>query len=59
MLAPVIRDLGITLAMRHDEEAVRQVFSAQMGKAGPLLDDYPYQCWVSSTGILYVSVPVL
>ncbi len=35
VLAPVIRDLGITLAMRSDEEAVRQVFSAQMGKAGP------------------------
>jgi 2-oxoisovalerate dehydrogenase E1 component len=35
VLAPVIRDLGMTLAMRHDEEAVRQVFSAQMGKAGP------------------------
>jgi 2-oxoisovalerate dehydrogenase E1 component len=35
VLAPVIRDLGITLAMRHDDEAVRQVFSAQMGKAGP------------------------
>jgi 2-oxoisovalerate dehydrogenase E1 component len=35
VLAPVIRDLGMTLAMRHDEEAVRQVFSAQMGKSGP------------------------
>ena len=35
VLAPVIRDLGITLAMRSDEEAVRQVLSAQMGKAGP------------------------
>ena len=35
VLAPVIRDLGMTLAMRHDEEAIRQVFSAQMGKAGP------------------------
>ena len=35
VLAPVIRDLGVTLAMRHDEEAVRQVLSAQMGKAGP------------------------
>jgi 2-oxoisovalerate dehydrogenase E1 component len=35
VIAPVIRDLGITLAMRHDEEAIRQVFSAQMGKAGP------------------------
>jgi 2-oxoisovalerate dehydrogenase E1 component len=35
VLAPVIRDLGMTLAMRHDDEAVRQVLSAQMGKAGP------------------------
>ena len=35
VLAPVIRDLGITLAMRHDDEAIRQVFSAQMGKSGP------------------------
>ena len=35
VLAPVIRDLGMTLAMRSDEEAVRQVLSAQMGKAGP------------------------
>jgi len=35
VLAPVIRDLGLTLVMRHDEGAVRQVLSAQMGKAGP------------------------
>jgi 2-oxoisovalerate dehydrogenase E1 component len=35
VLAPVIRDLGITLAMRHDEEAIRQVLSTQMGKDGP------------------------
>ena len=35
VVAPVIRDLGITLAMRRDEEAVRCVMSAQMGKAGP------------------------
>src|SRR5262245_54403459 len=35
VLAPVIRDLGIALVMRHDEDAVRQVLCAQMGKAGP------------------------
>jgi 2-oxoisovalerate dehydrogenase E1 component len=35
VVAPVIRDLGIALAMRHDEEAVRMVLTAQMGKAGP------------------------
>jgi 2-oxoisovalerate dehydrogenase E1 component len=35
VLAPVIRDVGIALAMRHDEEAVRGVLCAQMGKDGP------------------------
>ncbi|HXG88895.1 MAG TPA: thiamine pyrophosphate-dependent enzyme [Vicinamibacterales bacterium] len=35
VIAPVIRDLGMALAMRSDEDAVRQVLSAQMGKAGP------------------------
>ena len=34
-MAPVIRDLGMTLAMRHDEEAVAMILRAQMGKAGP------------------------
>jgi 2-oxoisovalerate dehydrogenase E1 component len=35
VLAPVIRDLGMTLAMRHDEDAVAMILRAQMGKAGP------------------------
>ena len=35
VVAPVIRDLGMTLAMRHDEEAVAMILRAQMGKAGP------------------------
>src|SRR5918993_231228 len=35
VMAPVIRDLGMTLAMRHDEEAVAMILRAQMGKAGP------------------------
>jgi 2-oxoisovalerate dehydrogenase E1 component len=35
VVGPVIRDLGMTLAMRHDEDAVGQVLCAQMGKAGP------------------------
>src|SRR5687767_11265168 len=34
-MAPVIRDLGMTLAMRHDEEAIAMILRAQMGKAGP------------------------
>ncbi len=35
VVAPVIRDLGITLAMRGDAEAVAMILRAQMGKAGP------------------------
>jgi 2-oxoisovalerate dehydrogenase E1 component len=35
VMAPVIRDVGAGLAMRHDAEAVRNVMTAQMGKDGP------------------------
>ena len=35
VVAPLIRDLGVVLAMPHDVETVRMVLSAQMGKAGP------------------------
>lgn len=35
VVAPLIRDLGAALAMHGDDEAIRRVFSAQMGKAGP------------------------
>jgi 2-oxoisovalerate dehydrogenase E1 component len=34
VIAPVIRDLGATLAMRRGPETVRMVLSAQMGKSG-------------------------
>ena len=34
VIAPVIRDLGATLAMRCGPETVRMVLTAQMGKAG-------------------------
>lgn len=37
VIAPVIRDLGITLAMRSDEDAVAMILRAQMGKDGPPL----------------------
>ena len=38
VVAPVIRDLGATLAMRCEPETVRMVLNAQMGKAGPPFD---------------------
>jgi hypothetical protein len=38
VIAPVIRDLGATLAMRCGPETVRMVLGAQMGKAGTSFD---------------------
>jgi 2-oxoisovalerate dehydrogenase E1 component len=38
VIAPVIRDLGVALAMRPEPETVRMVLSAQMAKAGPPMD---------------------
>jgi 2-oxoisovalerate dehydrogenase E1 component len=38
VVAPLIRDLGIVLAMRPDPVTVRMALNAQMAKAGPPLD---------------------
>ena len=38
VVAPLIRDLGVALAMKPDGETVRMVLSAQMAKAGPPMD---------------------
>ena len=35
---PIIRDLGVALAMRPEPSTVRMVLNAQMGKAGPPMD---------------------
>src|SRR5690348_9093880 len=35
VLAPMIRDLGVALAMRNEPATIRMVLSAQMAKAGP------------------------
>ena len=35
VVAPMIRDLGLSLAMRTEPETIRRALSAQMGKAGP------------------------
>src|SRR5437762_10566939 len=38
VIGPVIRDLGVTLAMRPEPDTVRMVLNAQMGKVGRPLD---------------------
>ncbi len=52
VVAPLIRDLGVTIAMRPEPEMIRRVLSAQMGKAGPPMDgkdlhvgDMQYGIW--------------
>jgi 2-oxoisovalerate dehydrogenase E1 component len=35
VIGPMIRDLGVTFAMRSDPETVRMVLNSQMAKAGP------------------------
>lgn len=58
VVAPLIRDLGIALAMRPDAEAVRLVLSAQMAKAGPPMDGRDLHLGDFSWGVLPASAPL-
>src|SRR5688500_10105106 len=52
VVAPLIRDLGVALAMRPTAETVRQVLSAQMAKAGPPMDGRDLHVGDLGAGIL-------
>jgi len=58
VLAPVIRDLGMTLAMRHDEAAVGMILRAQMGKAGPPMDGKDLHTGDFEWGVLPAAAPL-
>ncbi len=58
VMAPVIRDLGITLAMWHDEDAVAMVLRAQMGKAGPPMDGKDLHTGDFAWGVLPAAAPL-
>lgn len=58
VVAPLIRDLGVALAMRHDREAVRMVLSAQMAKAGPPMDGRDLHLGDFHWGVLPASAPL-
>ncbi len=58
VVAPLIRDLGVALAMRPDREAVRMVLSAQMAKAGPPMDGRDLHLGDFSWGVLPASAPL-
>ncbi len=58
VIAPVIRDLGVTFAMRSDADTVRMVLNAQMGKAGPPLDGKDLHIGDFDWGILPAAAPL-
>ena len=58
VIAPVIRDLGVALAMRPTAETVRMVLSAQMAKAGPPMDGKDLHIGDLSWGILPAAAPL-
>jgi 2-oxoisovalerate dehydrogenase E1 component len=60
LVAPVIRDLGVALAMCADDEAgmVRRVLSAQMAKAGPPMDGKDLHIGHFAAGVLPATAPL-
>ncbi len=58
VIAPIIRDLGATLAMRPTAETVRMVMSAQMGKAGPPMNGKDLHMGDMACGVLPAAAPL-
>lgn len=58
VVGPVIRDLGVALAMRPEPETVRMALSAQMAKAGPPLDGKDLHIGDFGWGILPPAAPL-
>jgi 2-oxoisovalerate dehydrogenase E1 component len=58
VLAPLIRDLGLVLAMKNDAEAVRMVLSSQMAKAGPPMQGKDLHFGDFASGILPAAAPL-
>src|SRR6185503_10939778 len=58
MVAPMIRDLGVAFAMRHEPESVRMALNAQMAKAGPPFEGKDLHVGDFSWGILPPAAPL-
>ncbi len=58
VIAPMIRDLGITLAMWHDDDAVAMILRAQIGKAGPPLYGKDLHTGDFTWGVLPAAAPL-
>ena len=58
VVAPLIRDLGVALAMKPEGSTVRMVLSAQMAKAGPPMNGKDLHIGDLDAGILPASAPL-
>ena len=58
VVGPIIRDLGVALAMRPEPETVRMVLSAQMAKSGPPMDGRDLHIGDWEWGILPATAPL-
>ena len=58
VVGPMIRDLGVALAMRSDADAVRMVLNAQAAKAGPPMDGKDLHIGDLGWGILPAAAPL-
>jgi len=58
VVSPMIRDLGVVLAMHNDRATVRSVLSAQMGKAGPPMNGKDLHVGDWHRGILPAMAPL-
>ena len=58
VVAPLIRDLGLALAMRPEPETIRRALSAQMAKAGPPMNGKDFHIGDLDNGILPPTPPL-
>ena len=58
VVGPIIRDLGVALAMKPEPSTVRMVLNAQMGKAGPPMDGKDLHIGDFEWGILPAAAPL-
>jgi 2-oxoisovalerate dehydrogenase E1 component len=58
VVGPIIRDLGVALAMRSDDDAIRMVLNAQMGKAGPPMHGKDLHIGDVEWGVLPATAPL-
>ncbi|HEX7680674.1 MAG TPA: thiamine pyrophosphate-dependent enzyme [Thermoanaerobaculia bacterium] len=58
VVSPMIRDLGVVLAMHNDRSTVRMVLSAQTGKAGPPMNGKDLHVGDWDHGILPAMAPL-